>query len=279
MRIYKKNIGHYVMLSFEINEMNIPFTGQIVVKEDNPVVREVILERAEKIDRWLQLVNQIFSPYRRDSELVSFQNQSLRLASTSKFFQEIFVLSAWASDITSGLFSAAFAGKYDPTGIVKGWAIQKAEKTYLESLLSDPTFVAVNLNGGGDMQFSTSPNTDWRWQIGIVDPFDSKKVVNHFSMKKGAVATSGTSRRGAHLFDSATKQAVLGRDSNIISASIIGSELIYVDIWATAIATTTVHDHDWLKSLSGSGLRISYNGTAERWIDHQLIDQRNLTHA
>nr|WP_239645377.1 hypothetical protein [Oenococcus oeni] len=44
MKIYKKNIDHYIMLSFEINEMNIPFTGQIVVKEDDEVTREVILD-------------------------------------------------------------------------------------------------------------------------------------------------------------------------------------------------------------------------------------------
>lgn len=60
MKIYKKNIDHYIMLSFEINEMNIPFTGQIVVKEDDEVTREVILGRAKKIHEWLVLVDHIF---------------------------------------------------------------------------------------------------------------------------------------------------------------------------------------------------------------------------
>nr|WP_257609176.1 hypothetical protein [Oenococcus oeni] len=60
MKIYKKNIDHYIMLSSEINEMNIPFTGQIVVKEDDEVTREVILGRAKKIHERLVLVDHIF---------------------------------------------------------------------------------------------------------------------------------------------------------------------------------------------------------------------------
>ncbi len=279
MKIYKKNIDHYIMLSFEINEMNIPFTGQIVVKEDDEVTREVILGRAKKIHEWLVLVDHIFSPFRTNSELTLYNHRKIEMTGTNLLFQEVFALSIWAKEMTQGLFSANFVGKYNPTGAVKGWAIEKAERIQLEPLLSDPNFVAVNLNGGGDMQFSSSDKHNWQWEIGIVNPFDNKKVISCFRMKNGAIAASGTSQRGEHLFNSSTGRAIPEKNFNVISSSVIGSELTYSDIWATAIATTTINDHSWLKRLSGSGLRISYNKKSERWLNHEIIDQKELIYA
>ncbi|EJO04187.1 FAD:protein FMN transferase [Oenococcus oeni] len=279
MKIYKKNIDYYIMLSFEINEMNIPFTGQIVVKEDDEVTREVILGRAKKIHEWLVLVDHIFSPFRTNSELTLYNHRKIEMTGTNLLFQEVFALSIWAKEMTQGLFSANFVGKYNPTGAVKGWAIEKAERIQLAPLLSDPNFVAVNLNGGGDMQFSSSDKHNWQWEIGIVNPFDNKKVISCFRMKNGAIATSGTSQRGEHLFNSSTGRAIPEKNFNVISSSVIGSELTYSDIWATAIATTTINDHSWLKRLSGSGLRISYNKKSERWLNHEIIDQKELIYA
>ncbi|KGH96511.1 FAD:protein FMN transferase [Oenococcus oeni] len=279
MKIYKKNIDHYIMLSFEINEMNIPFTGQIVVKEDDEVTREVILGRAKKIHEWLVLVDHIFSAFRTNSELTLYNHRKIEMTGTNLLFQEVFALSIWAKEMTQGLFSANFVGKYNPTGAVKGWAIEKAERIQLAPLLSDPNFVAVNLNGGGDMQFSSSDKHNWQWEIGIVNPFDNKKVISCFRMKNGAIATSGTSQRGEHLFNSSTGRAIPEKNFNVISSSVIGSELTYSDIWATAIATTTINDHSWLKRLSGSGLRISYNKKSERWLNHEIIDQKELIYA
>nr|WP_050498125.1 FAD:protein FMN transferase [Oenococcus oeni] len=267
------------MLSFEINEMNIPFTGQIVVKEDDEVTREVILGRAKKIHEWLVLVDHIFSPFRTNSELTLYNHRKIEMTGTNLLFQEVFALSIWAKEMTQGLFSANFVGKYNPTGAVKGWAIEKAERIQLAPLLSDPNFVAVNLNGGGDMQFSSSDKHNWQWEIGIVNPFDNKKVISCFRMKNGAIATSGTSQRGEHLFNSSTGRAIPEKNFNVISSSVIGSELTYSDIWATAIATTTINDHSWLKRLSGSGLRISYNKKSERWLNHEIIDQKELIYA
>nr|WP_239643086.1 FAD:protein FMN transferase [Oenococcus oeni] len=201
------------------------------------------------------------------------------MTGTNLLFQEVFALSIWAKEMTQGLFSANFVGKYNPTGAVKGWAIEKAERIQLAPLLSDPNFVAVNLNGGGDMQFSSSDKHNWQWEIGIVNPFDNKKVISCFRMKNGAIATSGTSQRGEHLFNSSTGRAIPEKNFNVISSSVIGSELTYSDIWATAIATTTINDHSWLKRLSGSGLRISYNKKSERWLNHEIIDQKELIYA
>ena len=55
--------------------------------------------------------------------------------------------------------------------------------------------------------------------------------MNFRNCTDGAVATSGTAARGAHLFDPHTRQAV-GRPG---STSVVGPDLLWSDIWATAL--------------------------------------------
>ena len=46
-------------------------------------------------------------------------------------------------------------GAFDPTGYVKGWAVENAARRHLAPLLADAT--AVGINAGGDMQLFTAP--------------------------------------------------------------------------------------------------------------------------
>ncbi len=50
-------------------------------------------------------------------------------------------------------------------------------------------------------------------------------------MTHGAVATSGTAAHGAHLYDPATGRYI-GRSGSV---TVIGPELVWADIWATAL--------------------------------------------
>ena len=50
-------------------------------------------------------------------------------------------------------------------------------------------------------------------------------------LSRGAVATSGTAARGHHLIDPATGQPVTGDGS----VSVVGSTLMWADVWATAL--------------------------------------------
>ena len=43
-----------------------------------------------------------------------------------------------------------------------------------------------------------------RWRIGIEDPHDPARVLAVVPVRNGAVATSGTAHRGAHLVDART---------------------------------------------------------------------------
>jgi thiamine biosynthesis lipoprotein len=69
------------------------------------------------------------------------------------------------------------------------------------------------------------------WRIGIENPYDRSQIDRVVPLIDGAVATSGTAARGAHLYDPRTGQAV-GRPG---STSVIGPDLLWADIWATAL--------------------------------------------
>ena len=69
------------------------------------------------------------------------------------------------------------------------------------------------------------------WRIGIEDPRDRSRIAEVVELSRGAVATSGTAARGQHLIDPATGHAVTGDGS----VSVVGSTLLWADVWATAL--------------------------------------------
>ena len=88
-------------------------------------------------------------------------------------------------------------GVLDPSGVVKGWAVERAAAT---SSAGDTDFC---LSAGGDLVCRTAdPSAAWR--IGIEDPHDPSRVIAVVPVRTGAVATSGTAHRGDHLVDART---------------------------------------------------------------------------
>ena len=97
---------------------------------------------------------------------------------------------------TDGYFSASWAGAVDPTGLVKGWAIERAS-----ALLRARGSVNHAINGGGDMQLAGESHPGQPWRVGIADPLDRTRVLTVVTGRDIAVATSGTAERGAHIVD------------------------------------------------------------------------------
>ncbi|WP_242824732.1 FAD:protein FMN transferase [Oenococcus kitaharae] len=269
------------MLTVVFQEMTIPFTIQVIITQPFARANRLVLEQAKVVHDYMKHIDQVFSPFRVDSELTAFNQDRLMFEKTSQDFQMVYAVSSWAEEKTQHLFSADYAGRqqYDPTGLVKGWAIEQAAKRFLFPLLAEDDFIAANLIGGGDMQFVTRPGSNWVWQLGIADPFDTRKVAAKLAMTSGAIASSGTVERGHHLVNIAQNRAIGTRTTDIISSSVISDSLTEADIWATAIATTSISDHSWLKAIDGSGMRISYGKIAERWQNNRIVDQKELIYA
>lgn len=171
----------------------------------------------------LRVADAVFSTWRPDSEVSRLNRGELALADCRSEVREVDRMCQWARDATDGLFDAdAPDGHWDPSGLVKGWAVERAAR-HLASLALDWC-----LNAGGDVLVSAPSGEPFG--IGIADPHDRTGVVAVVRLVAGAVATSGTAARGDHLWHPQTGRAATG----LASVTVAGASLTDVDVLATA---------------------------------------------
>lgn len=192
----------------------------------------------------LRDVDRTFSTYRDDSEICRLNRAALAIQDVSPEVEEVLAIAERARVESSGAFDVRLPGRdgsrqLDPSGVVKGWAIQRAADL-LESL-DDTDFC---LSAGGDMICRTRTAGAVGWQVGIEDPHDPAQLIAVLPMTNGAVATSGTAHRGAHLVDGRTGRAPTG----VASVTVITSSLTWADIDATAAYAHGPDAARWLET-------------------------------
>ena len=192
--------------------------------------------------RWLHRVDDVFSTYRDDSQISRLGRGDISLSDCDPDVGEVLDLCAQVKSETRGYFSSMYAGRLDPTGVVKGWAIQRA---------SDLLVLAGSrrhcVNGGGDMQVVGAVEHGVDWQVGIAHPLHRDAYASVVHVRDGAVATSGVAERGAHVLDPFTGKPAL----DIASVTVVGTELIRTDAYATAALAMGARSRAWLESLDG----------------------------
>jgi len=181
----------------------------------------------------LRRVDAVLSPWRRDSDLLRVRRGELSPASAHPWLPEVTELAAEAESATAGLFTTMLTGPdgttgFDPTGLVKGWAVVGAS-----AFLQEVDRISFCINAGGDLTVGAGHGVALpgpRWSIGIQDPLDPMGVVDVVDLTHGAMATSGGSARGGHIIDPRDGSAVLRSGS----VTVIGPDLVWADVWATA---------------------------------------------
>ncbi|MFD7308808.1 FAD:protein FMN transferase [Promicromonospora sp. NPDC059942] len=223
-----------------------------------PVVRPAI----GRVFKHLRAVDRVFSTYRADSDVLRLARGELDLADADAMVGEVLRESLAAEVATHGRFSAWWRGWFDPTGLVKGWAVEQATAAHLVPLLAEPDVAAVGVNAGGDLQLHTDPAADWRWRVGVADPADRTAVLATIVVDDGAVATSGTAERGLHVVDPAT-----GRPATTVrSATVVADRLSHADLWATTAVVAGFDDLGWLADAhTAQGLLVAPDGRIRRW--------------
>ena len=214
--------------TYVLKRMNMPFTIAFVRDSFDEILADVLNQIVNEIDKYLQNVEEKFSPFLSES-LVS-RHTDIGEELQDDFFdieyQEVYSRSIIAKKETHGLFDPFFDGKYNPTGFVKGWAIENAFMKYIKPLIDNNILEAGAINGAGDMQVGTRLDSSFSWKIGIENPEDKEKIIAKYSIKNGAVATSGLSKRGRHIKSD--------NDINHIQVTVVGTYLSDVDVLATA---------------------------------------------
>ena len=152
--------------------------------------------------RWLHRVDDVFSTYRHDSQISRLGRGELRLSDCDGDVAEVLELCAQVGRESDGYFSSTYGGKLDPTGLVKGWAVQRASER-----LSAAGSVHHLVNGGGDIQAVGGSAPGVPWQVGIAHPLAPGAVASVVQITDGAVATSGIAERGAHVARSVHRAA------------------------------------------------------------------------
>ncbi len=202
---------------------------------------------------WLHEMDATFSTYRLDSWINRLDRGEVDLAECPAVVAEILTACERLRSETDGLFDHYAAGRLDPSGYVKGWAIEQA---------SDRLEAAGSLNhcvnGGGDVQCVGRPAPDRDWRVGIVHPLRPDHTVATSSGQRLAVATSGSAERGLHIIDPFTGSAV----DAWASVSVIGSRISYVDTMATAAAAAGTEAGRWLAARDLPAVLVDRAGSA-----------------
>ncbi|HNQ07585.1 MAG TPA: FAD:protein FMN transferase [Tetrasphaera sp.] len=181
----------------------------------------------------LRRVDDLFSMWRADSELRRLQAGAITPGECHEWQAEVLDLTLAAEEATDGLFTAWFAREagrpsYDPTGLVKGWGVEQAA-AHLRTVPG----ISFCLSAGGDMVVGVGRGMRGiapTWRIGIEDPRVPGRIAATVELTQGAVATSGAAARGAHIVDPGTGERIARPGST----TVVGPDLMWADVWATA---------------------------------------------
>lgn len=195
----------------------------------------------------LRHVDTVFSTYREDSDIRRLDRGEVALSECDPTVDEVLRLCEEAKAATGGYFDALLPAtdgspRLDPSGLVKGWATERAAAR-LAQLAGDDHY----LNAGGDIALRCGSPLAPRWRIGLEDPDRPGAILGVLPLATGGIATSGTAQRGAHIVDPTTGAAATG----LRAVTVTGPSLLWADVYATAAFARGVGALEWLADLDG----------------------------
>ena len=176
----------------------------------------------------LHRADEVFSLWKPDSVASRLRRGELAEAACPPDMAEVIDRCRRARQATDGWFDPwAAPGGFDPTGLVKGWALQRAA-----AVLRGGPVAGAMVNGGGDIACLGEPEPGAPWLVGIQHTSAPGKVVRVLAVRDAAVATSGTYERGEHIYDPHSGVPVV---ASLLSATVVGADLALADAMATAL--------------------------------------------
>ncbi len=170
---------------------------------------------------YFRYVDETFSTYKDTSEIMKINRGELKIEDASDDMKEVFKLSEETRQESGGHFNIKKPdGSYDPSGLVKGWAIHNAAE-----LLSRLGCKEFFIDAGGDIEARGR-----HWNIGIKNPFKQEEIIKVVYIKDRGIATSGSYIRGDHIYNPHDAGAI----EEIVSLTVIGPNVYEADRFATA---------------------------------------------
>jgi thiamine biosynthesis lipoprotein len=189
---------------------------------------------------WLHHVDAVFSTYRPDSEISRLARGEIEEADCSFDVRRVLVACDCLATVTGGAFDARrhrTDGRLDPSGFVKGWAIEEVAR-----LIDAAGGRNYWINAGGDIVARGEREPGQPWRVGIRHPDLADGVAAVLAVSDRAVATSGAYERGDHIRDPRSGGAPAG----LRGVTVVGPGLALTDAYATAIYVMGVDGLCWL---------------------------------
>jgi thiamine biosynthesis lipoprotein len=225
-----------------------PVWGTVLgVDVRDPVAAEVL----DDVFVWFARVDDLFSTWCDDSEISRLGRAEIARCDTSPEVSEVLDRCDALREETHGAFDITFAadlrveprpgfGPIDPSGFVKGWALERAA-----TMLVAAGIVNFSINAGGDVLTRGRPELDREWRVGIQHPTQPPAVAAVLSGTDLAVATSGRYERGDHIINPRTGTPA----TDFLSVTVVGDDLGTADAYATAALVLGVDGMNWLATL------------------------------
>ena len=179
------------------------------------------------VKQYVQKVDELFSTYKESSIISQLRRGEIEIEHCPPEVIEVWDLCAFVKELTERAFDPwAVAGGFDPSGLVKGWAADNCAEILLAAGADH-----IQVNAAGDLALRGGFTPEQPWSIGVVNPDNRLEILQTFEISHGAIATSGTYERGAHINDPHTGMIAIGAKS----ATVIGPIGAIADALATAL--------------------------------------------
>ena len=177
---------------------------------------------------WLREVDARFSTYQPQSEISRLGRGEVTVEECHADVADVLSLCEELREESEGVFNAWRCrpdGRLDPSGVVKGWAVERAA-----GILERGGARNFCVNAGGDVVCRGEPEPGRPWRIGIRHPRETGAVAAVVHGYDLAVATSGAYERGDHIVDARTGMP----SCTLLSLTVAGPSLTMADAYATA---------------------------------------------
>lgn len=184
---------------------------------------------------WMAEVDARFSPWRPGSEVSRIGRGELSPAAAHPDVRAVLRRCDELRAQTDGFFDARAAGALDPSGYVKGWAVDRAVDLLAAAGVRDCCVAA-----GGDLRVRGGP-----WRVGVQHPWRRDATAAVVVLRDAAIATSGAYERGPHVRVPGTGAVPDGA----VSVTVTGPRLGEADAYATAALAMGRRGPAWTAAL------------------------------
>ena len=195
----------------------------------------------DDVKKFVFEVDDVYSTYKENSVVSKLRRGEIEIGGCSDEVIEVWNACGFASELSDGAFNPwAVSGGFDPSGFVKGWAADRVAEILVAAGVEH-----VQVNAAGDLTlrggFLTAEGVREPWKIGVVNPDNRQEVLRVFEITDGAIATSGTYERGAHILDPHSGLIAIGAKS----ATVIGPDGGLADAMATGLMVSGDDGAQW----------------------------------